>query len=375
MLGIFVLQACTMANLDLHPAEKIYKGQLQMVYDWSDMEPEAIPDSMVVWAVRPVFRTKMSSNWASKIVEGEDRVYGRIIAPNDPFYYTRYRGTETRRDSLFLPPGEWVIASYTSSDSTKRQVENFTYDIEDEGNQLSYSMDTCSKLPSRYKYWYERNPYSVWADVRLSSAFYICRDTIVVDDVASPDSLYTAYIKPILLAQKVTISFDIEMLDKDVQVDSIVCAVSGVITSVNLNTTSLDISKTYQGIFHSDISETPEGYLRATGTVYVPGLLRSSNSSLLQGPGLLNVCVFVSYDDEVTGERKYRRLDGTTNMFHLLTETPSVSQDDMGVIMRTTPELDLHIKNRMQISKSKLSSAHDAITPWVDETIFEIELN
>ena len=376
LLVVVVLQACNMANLDLHPVETIYKGQLVVEYDWSNAEKdEQIPDSMIVWAVRPVFRNKTASNWASRVAPGEDRLYGRNIAPYDNLYHAPH-SDGSGRDSIFLTPGEWIVSSYSSTDASIQVVTDFVNDSGgvDEEDLLIYRKNVFDKLPERYYYWYDRNPYSIWTNAGPRQALFLGRDTIFVNDTAMPDSLYKANITPEFAEQVVTITFEAEVLDQDIQVDSIVCAVSGVIVGMNLNNMELDASRTYQAIFHTDLAYTEDGYVSASGQVFVPGILRSASSSMLQGPGLLAVSVFVSYDAE-DGERKYRRLDGTANLYHPLTENPSVLYNDEDMVMQTQPELNLYIRSRMQISKDRLSSAHDAITPWEDATEFEVELN
>ena len=374
MLGLIALQGCSIGHLDLHFVETIYKGQLLVEYDWSHAEKEEyIPDSMIVWAVRPVFYEKAASVWASLPANGEDRLYGRNIAPDSPLYHAPYNNG-TGRDSLFLIPGEWVVSSYSFSEASVEVVRDYIYNQAEARDLLIYKKNVFEKLPERYYYWYERNPYSIWTKAGPRQALFLGRDTIVVDDVARPDSLYKATITPEFVEQIVTVNFEAELLDNDIQVDSIVCAMSGVITNMDLNTMGLDVSKTYSAIFHTELSHTEDGYIRATGQLFTPGIVRSASSTMLQGPGLLSVCVFVSYDAE-NGERKYRRLDGTANLYHPLTENPSVLYDETDVVRQTTTELELTIRSRMQISRDRLSSAHDAITPWEDATEFEVELN
>lgn len=374
LLGLIVLQGCNIANLELHHAETIYKGQLLVEYDWCNAETEDhIPDSMIVWAVRPVFYDKTASVWASLPVDGEDRLYGRSIAPNASLYRTPFRDG-SGRDSLFLPPGEWIVSSYSFSEASVEVVRDYINNVAEAQDLLIYKKTVYEKLPERYYYWYERNPYSIWTNAGPRQALFLGRDTIVVDDTALPDSLYKAAITPEFAEQVVTVNFEAELLDSDIQVDSIVCAMSGVITNMDLNSMALDVSKTYSAIFHTELSYTEDGYIRATGQLFTPGIVRSASSTMLQGPGLLSVCVFVSYDAE-NGERKYRRLDGTANLYHPLTENPSVLYDENDVVMQTTPELELTIRSRMQISRDRLSCAHDAITPWEDATEFEVELN
>ena len=74
------MTGCNNANMDLCYDQHPHRGQLIVEYDWSGLEYEK-PDSMIVMAVRPVFRTKMASNWATTVASGESRLYGRLIAP------------------------------------------------------------------------------------------------------------------------------------------------------------------------------------------------------------------------------------------------------------------------------------------------------
>jgi hypothetical protein len=78
----------------------------------------------------------------------------------------------------------------------------------------------------------------------------------------------------------------------------------------------------------------------------------------------------VKYADD-KGLKHQRRLDGTLNLYGLLTETPSVKYDEDNRVVQACQVLNLDINSRMLISKDKLSNAHDAIDNWVDETIID----
>ena len=185
---------------------------------------------------------------------------------------------------------------------------------------------------------------------------------------------YMYRLRPSTISQKINFSFDAEISDDNVIIDSVVCAVSGIPNLINMQTLEMEIDSTYQGIFETNLSKTVEGYTRVSGTIYAIGLVRSTSQSLLHGPGILNVSVFVHYPD-ANNRIINRRLDATTNLYWLLTDNPSVRYNDRGKVEQAVSELNLHIRSRLLVSKSKLSNANDALNAWNDETIIDKEFN
>ena len=371
--AILCLQACTMANLDLCVGEHPHRGQLIIEYDWSGIECEH-PDSMDVLALRPVFRDKVATNWASDVRETENRLFGRYIASateEKNLYYAPYKDNSSR-DSLFLPAGEWRISSYTSNQSTIDLAENYVADVLDDGESLFFKLEEFDRLPEKYAYWYDRNSSGSWVNVLMNSSICLANGTVSIDEYADKKKDYKVVLKPRIIAQKVNIGFEAEVVDADITVDSIVGAISGIAGMMNISTMELDINTTYKAIFETELSNVGGRNIRAGSTIYVPGLVRGYSSSSLQGPGILNVCVFVHYVDS-KNIRRERRLDGTVNLYRLLTNTPSVKYDDEGKVVQARSELNLLVRSKMLISKDKLSNADDALDTWVDETIIEVE--
>ena len=421
---LLTIVGCKNANLDLCYDEHPHRGQLIVEYDWTGLDYEK-PDSMVVMAIRPVFRSKMASNWATTIASDENRLYGRLIAPfgvnfSKPMNYTvnipddevegdpdKYLEGDTyaesedntneesenngdidistnpdndknsvgenRRDWLYLTSGEWEISSYTSNESTLNLASVYANDVKDDNTNFYFKLETFTELPEKYSYWYNRNAYSSWVSVESNSTVCLARGNIVIDEFANEKKDYRVVLRPTSVAQKVNISFDAELADEDIEVDSIVCAISGIVGMMNLGTMALNIETTYQGIFNTDLVENELGHITSKSSIYVPGLVRSSSGLKLQGPGILNVSVFVKYTD-LKGVRRRRRLDGTLNLYGLLIDSPSIKYDEEGRVVQACPVLNLDIRSRMLISNDKLSNAHDAIDNWIDETIIDVEI-
>lgn len=358
-----------MANLDLCMDEHPHRGQLIVEYDWSEVGAQH-PDSMVVVALRPVFRDKVSGNWASDMASGEDRLYGRFIscATGGSEVYRSPLGDGSARDSLFLPAGEWIISSYTSSQSTIELARDYTADVSDDGGKLFYGLDVLDRLPEERSYWYDRNPHGSWVDASESASACMAGGSVVIDEFAYKKKDYKVTLRPRPVAQKVSIAFEAEIQDADITVDSIVCAISGIAGKMNLNTMELGMDATHQAIFGTELSATSQGHVRARGTVFVPGLACSSSAAMLHEPGMLDACVFVHYTDE-QGIRRERRLDASVNLFRILSVTPSVKYDEDGKALQACRTLNLNIDGTMLISGNKISSADDAPDKWVDETI------
>lgn len=373
MIALFCLCSCSMANIDLCYDEHPHKGQMIVEYDWSGLKMER-PDSMIVIALRPVFRDKVSSNWATEVCEGENRLYGRLIAPMEEkeLYSNQIDNAASCRDSLFLPTGEWVISSFSYNAPTIDLVKGYTEDIMDDGESLLFKTETYNDLPLKYSYWYDRNPYRSWINVTEGSSICMAKANLYVDEYASINRNYRVRLRPSTISQKINFSFDAEVSDDNVIIDSVVCAVSGIPNLINMQTLEMEIDSTYQGIFETNLSKTVEGYTRVSGTIYATGLVRSTSQSLLHGPGILNVSVFVHYPD-ANNRIINRRLDATTNLYWLLTDNPSVRYNERGKVEQAVSELNLHIRSRLLVSKSKLSNANDALDAWNDETIIEAD--
>ncbi len=387
------MTACTTANLDLCMDEHPHRGQLIVEYDWSGYIDE-YPDSMLVMAVRPIFRDKVASRWSTSVnvEEGEDRLYGSFVTSAtglDEIYYAPYEEMTTR-DSLFLPAGEWEISSFTYNPETVETTKDFVQDVGDVGEKLFFRLSTYEALPERYSYWHDRNASATWVETQLKQAPCLSYAKVLIDEFANIEQDYKVVLKPVSVAQQVNVMFEARVAEEDIILDSIVCAISGIPQSINLNTMEVDINTTHQTIFETEETVLPDGRIMAEGTVHVLGLLRSATPNMLQGPGILNVSVFVHYDEEVTvaiapkeeGEeaeevtktlRRERRLDGTLNLYRLLTETPSLRYTLEGSVVQTTPTLDLHVHSELIISKTALSNADGALDAWVDETIIEVE--
>lgn len=372
---LFCQQACNVANLDLCQEEHPHKGQLIVDFDWSGLSTLK-PDSMIVVAFRSVFRDKMASNWSTDKASGEKRLYGRLISPRDVTERELYSNTidaTPNRDSLYLPAGEWIIFCYTSNAPTIELTRQYTEDIQAGDEMFFFQMPVADRLPEKYAYWYDRNPYGAWVDVTAQPSLCFASNALTVDEYADNAKDYNVTLRPTTMAQNVTISFDAEVDDEDIVVDSIVCSMSGVAGFINLQTKELDIEKTYQGIFKADIRKTQERQIHVSSTLHVPGIVRSTSHTLLQGPGILNVSVFIRYTDKNT-VRRQRRLDGTTNLYWVMTDNPSVKYNEDGKVVQTCEKLQLHISSKLRISKGKLSNAEDALDSWVDETVIDTEI-
>ncbi|MDE5560350.1 MAG: hypothetical protein K2J00_00865 [Bacteroidaceae bacterium] len=366
--AILCLHGCDMANLDLCEGEHPHKGQLVVEYDWSGVK-DAHPDSMVVVALRPLFREKVLSNWASDVCAGEKRRYGRFVssAANGDMYF-RPMKAEQSRDSIFLPFGEWKISSYTYNQATLECAGDYTQDILDNGSLLVSKMVPINILPVKYEYWSSRNPSARWVDASVKSSLCMAEGTLVIDEHAYDRKDYKVRLRPRRVAQKINITFDAEVKETGVVVDSIVCAVSGLSGSMNISTKELDVEDTYMAIFEPALSRKSSGSMNVSGTIYAPGLVRSASQTLQRGSGILSVSVFISYDDDDNIHRQCR-LDASCNLYDLLSATPSLKTDKDGKTVQARSELTLSIRNRLLISKNKLSNAGTAQGVWTDETV------
>ena len=357
------------AELELCEADHPHMAQIVTQFDWSGISDETIPDSMVVIGVRPMFHSKVASNWSSQPTH-DGHCHGRMITPLDTIYYS---DSQTIGDSIFLGTGDWTFLSFTSTEASIQAATEMV-DIDDKSTDIFFfSTKQLIEIDPKYKYWYDRNNYSSWVDINYRNISHIARSAVSIDHNATHQSLYTIDFRPEPIIQTVDIHLHATIVDPDVTVDSIVCAISGIIGGYNVERSTLNVNRTYQGIFETTLTQPAPDKITATGTIYPLGLVRNSVKENLQGPGILNVSVFVHFPDD-SGQIKHRRLDGTINLYRVLTDNPSVLYNDNREVVQTTSHLTLDITSEMEITKKRLSSASDAIDQWLDETTTDDEI-
>lgn len=357
------------AELELCEADHPHMAQIVTQFDWSGISDETIPDSMVVIGIRPMFHSKVASNWCS-LPTHDGHCHGRMISPDDTIYYSE---SQTIGDTIYLGAGDWSFISFTSTQASIQAAQEMAT-IDDKSTDIFFfSTKALIDINPKYKYWYDRNNYSSWVDVGQNGISYIATRATQIDEHATHDNLYIVDFRPRPIVQTVDIRLHATIIDPEVTVDSIVCAISGIIGGYNVERNTLNVNRTYQGIFETTLTHPATDKITATGTIYPLGLVRNSVKENLQGPGILNVSVFVHFTDD-KGQLINRRLDGTINLYRILTDHPSVLYDDNRNVIQTTDHLTLDITSEMEITKKRLSTASDAIDQWLDESTTEEEV-
>ncbi len=371
LCAVFILgmYACS-AELDLCSGTHPHKGQLLVKYEWSGTNIEH-PDSMVVVAAMTVHREVVASNWSAEAQGG--RHYGRFIATtaeDDATYYERNED-EPSRGVVYLTPGEWEISSYTSNEPTIDAARDYIVRAHGKGSLLYFKLEALDELPSEYAHWAERNPSETWVELPYKSSTWIARGKLQVDEYASKSKNYTVSLKPRNVAQRINISFDAKVIDADVEVDRIECAISGIPSAMNVNTMELDINNTHQAIFDARLTTGAGGVIKAKNTLYALGLVNSSSSSATEGSGILSISVFVNYKDNENNPRQ-RRLDASVNLYELLSDTPSVGNKEEGGVVQLRSNLSLDVRSTLLISKNKLSNDVDALDTWIPGAVVDV---
>ena len=181
------------------------------------------------------------------------------------------------------------------------------------------------------------------------------------------------------LLQNIDIFFDIqkEMSEKRFMVDSVKAEISGIPASFNLYNGHLDITRTHKMLMKMDIDKgqgvvsdagdsMDNTSLRCHSNINVSGVIYGPNERATTGPGILQVLVYVTSEDD---ENTHRKIQGKINLYHTIKDSGLIDYntgEDYALQAKRTGVLD--IKAHLVINGAEIKGSDDSdwgIDQWV----------
>ena len=167
------------------------------------------------------------------------------------------------------------------------------------------------------------------------------------------------------MQQKITVAVKITP-EEDVRIISVTAELSGVPASFALLTGEVSEKDIARVIF--SMSRSEYGY---EGTVAVPGLLPSENSSLRTGPGILRLSVTAARGNETKILYPAMNIGDKIVSASLMTSVPG--SDGRRIAKR---EARLEISDELRIGAENFSSegGGDGVEAWFDSGVIDVEI-
>lgn len=359
MAVLAVVCAACNPDVELCSSDHPHRARIQFELLNEDSEP------MVIFLERSRHHMFVYGSWNAATKSFVPNPKAQI----DPIYYTD--------GNLYAPTGEWRMVAAPEKyvkgslsfkhESLQNVLDNMK--LPDTESGKSY----LEIHEGRFRYWHDRNAYSTYYDDLGDTPILVGNAAFNVAEYAKSDDVINVTIGMEPVTQKVNVNIPISK-EAGIEIDSITAEMSGICKCVWASTREVDVSKTYKVIFpigKENIDETIEPAM-ARGTFYATGIVSPQSKSLITGPGILSVMVFIHFFDN--GERKTRALEASLNMSSLITDNPSILADDYGRVFQTAEELTYNIPVMMYLSRSRVTSIGDAgLEHWVDQTQIDVE--
>ena len=372
MLVLFI--ACS-PDVQLCYDEHPHRAYIDFYYDWSktadfeERDGTVHPDSMRVIAYRRVNTLKYLMMTTAK----ESGNTGYIILPGNEVFPIEERENET---CLWLHNGEYEMMTYNgTSDILEEKPRSFfqTNEMESDSIIVKYKMYPYvdrTPLLARYIRWVDSNPYSGFI-ISGNEPLYCAKTTISVPIVHGGYRV-ACHFTPTMKSQKVNVIFTINPKEEGIIIDSLHAEMGGVGAEMVLGTGVVNINHTGKVLFRPECAATEEeGALEARGCFYATGIVQSSSTSKIVGPGILQLNVYARITEEQDGKMVTRRktFRASINLYHTLTECPSLVYDQtVKGFVQSAPEITLRIEDVLAITREKILSTPSAQLDYWEDT-------
>lgn len=373
MVFVALFMACN-PDVELCYDEHPHRSYIDFYYDWSKAveyekgEATVHPDSMRVIAYRRINTLKYMMMTTAK-ASGNT---GHILLPEHEVFPIEEKENESR---LWLRNGVYEMLAFNGTpDIVEEQPRDFfqTNELEADSIILKYKMYQYvdrTPLLARYIRWVDSNPYSGFI-VSGDAPLYSSKMTITVP-VAHEGNRVACRFTPTIKSQKVNVIFTINPKEEGIVIDSVHAEMGGVGVEIVLGTGVVNTARTGKVLFRPECDATEaEGALEVRGSFYATGIVQSSSTSRVVGPGIMQLNVYARVTEEKDGQIVTRRktFRASINLYHTLTDCPSLVYDPaVGGFVQTAPEITLRIEDVLAITREKILSTPDAqLDYWID---------
>ena len=357
--------------------EHPHKSGTYFDYNWSHANEDSmvIPDSMFVLGERIV------SSWKGAVKVGTEEQTGKWLRSSTPRTSEQLESQNLR--CFDMPAGTYKFITF-NLDTTCFNKQTVQECIDDE-------TDSCkvSGLMLQYKGYKKDSPeiveaqkewtdYNAYADFILKKKETVLYDTIEIVELPKAQT-FGCMFSPRPLLQNIDIFFDIqkEMSEKRFMVDSVKAEISGIPASFNLYNGHLDITRTHKMLMKMDIDKgqgvvsdagdsMDNTSLRCHSNINVSGVIYGPNERATTGPGILQVLVYVTSEDD---ENTHRKIQGKINLYHTIKDSGLIDYntgEDYALQAKRTGVLD--IKAHLVINGAEIKGSDDSdwgIDQWV----------
>lgn len=344
LIGAFALSC---VQLDLKTADDTSdETAIAFSVDWGEKENTSRPDSVYI------AMNKISDNIR----------YSYSTDAAGAFFLTDEDTTGVHRE--YAVYGNYVILAYYC-DRTDYSLSGPQRFMKDKTLSVRDFTATVNDLPAE-----ELDDFRGGSKVDFNSAYRFIRTpgpvwTASLKGVVSDtrENVYRLTMQP--MQQKITVAVKIAA-EEDVRIISVTAELSGVPASFALLTGEVSEKDIARVIF--SMSRSEYGY---EGTVAVPGLLPSENSSLRTGPGILRLSVTAARGDETRILYPAINIGDKIVSASLMTSVPG--SDGRRIAKR---EARLEIGDELRIGAENFSSegGGDGVEAWFDSGVIDVEI-
>lgn len=370
MLSVMVVFTSCNTEVDLcYEDEHPHRSAAKFEFGWDGVKEGLRPDSMYVIAYRVINQWKASMEVSTATCRGkfvyngpEQQSSGNADDTGDGTDATPAPQPDDNLEKFSIRAGAYKfyafnksnaefiydkVAEYMLDETYEKRLQDIyvEYNVYPKGNPL-LEMPTID--------WQDYNPYAQYMQPDLTPVVF---DTIASRNV--PDgSVVTCRFSPKPITQHVDIYFSIrkDTRKQKFTVDSVLCDISGIPTRISIANGYLVVDRTAKMMFSTmpDGKSKPEDWkgfdsdnstksIKVHGAIDVPGLVQNNAADVNVGPGIMQVFIFTSTEDE-SGNRVKKKIQGKINLYNTLRNARLLKLTDDGqYAIRNTSKGELNI--------------------------------
>lgn len=223
--------------------------------------------------------------------------------------------------------------------------------------------------------WIDYNSYGQYTAPAMKPTYYafVGKETVLANDI------HTIRLEPHQITQEYTITFQIEK-EYGVKIDTIVGILSGIPERFGLTTQHVDVSRTNKMVFIPDANydgSTTTTLLECSRTVNAIGLVHSKGPGYTQGPGILQLCIYTSTQNE-EGQTKTKTIYAIINLYNKITSRrPLLAKSNGEYVIQNGKKFLIDIENILKIEKGEIledANEDNSLDVWKRATTFNVDI-